>query len=334
MKNSKYSVLIVGCGCIAGGSAIATEKTHVGAIVGQAGLRLSGVVDTSIERAKCFASLYKTNYYGKLEEALEVERPAVVSIATPDETHYEIACKAILSPHKPRVIFLEKPACLHAGEFKMMQDLAKQSDTLVLVNHSRRFCEIHDKIRNAIHAGLFGTVTRVNATYYGGWIHNGTHIVDTIVYLTGAGIEWSSIRGIVNSRFPDDACIELSGYLAESEVQVEIKAIDENLYQIFEFDLWLSRGRIRIEDFGESIKSYICVKNADGESVLHEQDAGFAKAVERTSMENAYKEIADYLAGQITPKSGFVHEASLANLGLTMSALFDARVLAQKQCLP
>ena len=177
----------------------------------------------------------------------------VISICTSDNSHFSLA-KAILNSSNPtKVIFLEKPACKTRKEFQELKVLAQKSDVLILVNHTRRFSKKYNHLRSEIRNNKFGKLNRVNAIYYGGWFHNGTHIVDTLGYLLDDIIQFEKVQGRIPSSRNDDPSLELSGHLVRRSARVNFSAIDENLYQLFDIDLWFDGGRLRFENFGENL---------------------------------------------------------------------------------
>lgn len=73
-------VAVVGCGQI--------SRQHVRAVQGINGLEIEAVCDRDQDRVREIASLVKgATVYGDLANLLERERPDVVHILTPPETH-------------------------------------------------------------------------------------------------------------------------------------------------------------------------------------------------------------------------------------------------------
>ena len=286
--------LIVGCGKIAGGNLTGDLNTHGGAIKNQKRIYLAGALDSDLERAKKFCLHYKCTAFDNLQQALAEVKPDLVSICTPDWTHFEICLQTLSSRFAPRVIFLEKPVCYSQAEYYQLRELAEERRVKVIVNHTRRFDNRYSAIRDLIKSRLYGGLHRINAVYYGGWFHNGTHIVDTLLYLTDDHIKWNSGGARIDSQNVSDPSIELTGRLANTNASVVVSAISEDYYQLFEFDLWFESARLRIENFGSRIYLESVMQNAAGERILQKIKT-YANRTKRTEMQIAIDLICNYL---------------------------------------
>ena len=104
-------------------------------------------------------------------------------MCTPDESHYEVLIEILHSSNPPAIVFLEKPALTSRDEFNTINALATKLGTQIIVNHSRRFDERYETLQKIIQEGSFGQCLRVDCWYYGGWLHNGIHIIDTLNFI-------------------------------------------------------------------------------------------------------------------------------------------------------
>ena len=68
--------------------------------------------------------------------------------------------------------------------------------------------------------------------------------------------------------YQKDKTFDIYGQSNNSYIPIDIKAIDENYYQIFEFDFWFSKARLRIENFGDSFIFERAITNNLNEKVL------------------------------------------------------------------
>ena len=315
--------MIVGCGKIAGIDSAANKSTHAGAIKVEPRIELVAVVDCDHKKALRFADQYKCNAFEDLKFALDEIAPDLVSICTPDQTHFEVTKTTLLASKPPKVIFLEKPACFLEKEYKELVNLAADKNVVVIINHSRRFNPKYLALRNLILSGSLGLLARVNATYYSGWFHNGIHIIDTLIYLLDDRIDWCRLDDVIVSPYLGDETLELTGRLIKSDAKVVISAVDEALYQIFEFDFWFQKGRIRIEDFGSRISFEKKIINQLGESVLQELEINLPMT-DRSEMQIAIGLICDSFEGKDSQKlKCLTVEAVLP----TMSSLWRGRDL-------
>ena len=103
-------VLVIGCGKIAGRQS-KLMTSHGGAYFAIKNIEIAACYDIDLVRSKNFAKLYHCQAELNLLEALNKHKPDVVSVCTPDNTHFDITKDFLTNNHKPKVIFLEKPAC-------------------------------------------------------------------------------------------------------------------------------------------------------------------------------------------------------------------------------
>lgn len=321
-----FRALVIGCGKIAGGDAFFGPTTHGGAYAVRQGIQLAAGIDTDPERARGFASRFGCEYGSELIPALKHYAPDVVSVCTPDETHFDVVCEILCAARVPRVIFLEKPACSTKEQYVSMEQLAAERGSTIVVNHSRRFDLDIQNLRERIAAGEFGRLERVRAVYYSGWLHNGTHIVDTLAFLLNDTIQVDSILGVIESPYLHDPTPEVQATLRKLNAPVLISAIDENLYQLFEFDFWFEGARLRLEDFGERVILEHRVVNEIGERVLEMRPNGLPERL-KVPMEEAVSRIESYLASSDpTVLAG----CRLEDIGPTMETLWQGQRLYEQ----
>jgi predicted dehydrogenase len=300
--------------------------THAGALSAESRFALVGGVDSHFQKARQFGERYGCHAFDKINEALVVLKPSLVSICTPDDTHYEITRTILSADDLPKVIFLEKPACKTKAEYDELISLAATRNVLVVVNHTRRFSAKYHLLKDLIASKEMGELYRANAIYYSGWMHNGTHVVDTLLYLLDDVIEWARLDGVVESPYAGDPTLELTGFWINSGAKIVVSAIDEAIYQLFDFDLWFKKGRLRIEDFGSRISLEKKVVNHLGEQVLESSTLDiFYDGL--TDMQKAIGYIADYLDGKEADSLRFVTLEAVAS---TMKCLWQGKDLYLK----
>ena len=318
-----YSVLIIGCGKIAGIKKN-NKNSHGFAILSNKNLKLEACFDIDQNNLDYFSNQFNCIPYRNLNEALQNEKYNIISICSPDHTHYETTKTILNSKNKPDLIFLEKPACLNLSEYYSLLHLSNEMQVPVIVNHSRRFNTDFIQIRNLIKQNSFGELIRINATYYNGWIHNGTHIVDTIIFLFNEYLTFKKINNYNFCGYKKDKTFDILGMTDSTNIPIDIKSIDERNYQLFEFDFWFSKGRIRIENFGDSMIFERPITSNLGENVL-ERDKLFLKLRKFTEIEFAYNEICRSFN---LNKPEILNDFLLQNSESTMKAIFQAMDLS------
>jgi len=178
-----YSVVIVGAGQVAQGydnPGSAAILTHAHAFTAHGGFQLVGICDNSLGRAKEAAMRWSVPRAVERVEELADLRPQVVSVCTPVETRAQILAECLKLG--PRLVFCEKPL---APDSKTAADLLERftkSGTALAVNYSRRWIGAFRSWKEGISSGEWGRILSVRARYFGGWLHNGSHLVDLLQY--------------------------------------------------------------------------------------------------------------------------------------------------------
>jgi len=129
------------------------ELVHLPLIRGNPEFSISGVCDITPQRLES-ASRRGFTVYAQLEDLLDSPVDAVL-IATPPDTHYEIAVKALKAG---KHVMLEKPVCIDAQEVTMLQALAYQYDKVVSVYQNRRFDNDFLLVRQVLAEGSLGSI--------------------------------------------------------------------------------------------------------------------------------------------------------------------------------
>jgi UDP-N-acetylglucosamine 3-dehydrogenase len=113
-------------------------------------VRLLAVADVSPEkllrvREKFLLSnsMLKKNY----NEILNDPKITGVHVATPNETHYEIATKAIAAG---KHVLLEKPMCLSSGDAFRLARYAEKNSSVLLIGHIFRFNNAINKVKELV----------------------------------------------------------------------------------------------------------------------------------------------------------------------------------------
>ena len=139
VKKNNYKVLLVGCGRIAGGADGAGLETHACSIRENPDVSLQACVCNDLKKGQDFGEKYECDVFDCLLDALAEIQPDIVSICTPDSTHFSLTKEVLSSDAPPKVIFLEKPACRTEIEYKELKQLTNHANVLLVINQTRRF---------------------------------------------------------------------------------------------------------------------------------------------------------------------------------------------------
>ncbi len=97
-------------------------------------VNIAGVCDTDINKAAAVAHQFKTRAFGDYKSLLPLVD--MVSIATPTNTHFEIAKYAILNK---KHVLVEKPVTDNLRMARILMKLAKRKKVILQVGHVERF---------------------------------------------------------------------------------------------------------------------------------------------------------------------------------------------------
>ena len=323
--DGRLRAAILGCGRIAGAVAEPDGRptTHAQALVaaGDGPFQLAAVSDADADRAKAFAARWKAQVVCAAADLAAAALDLVV-VATPDTAHAADLMRLLAGPRPPRLVVMEKPLCVSPGELAAIEEaLARQSQTTVVVNHSRRFDPTHRAVRELIATRRLGPVVGVRWVYYGGWLHIGVHLVDTLRMLLGDEITADAIRRGCEDR-AGDPCLD--GDFRSSvwpRARILIESYPEQAFQLFEGEIRMQDGRVRLLDFGNDIVVDTVRTNAIAERELKESQQLDAKA-EVTPMQVLYDLAARFLT---RGDEEIVARAGLAEAAATMRTLFDTK---------
>ena len=252
---NKLSVLIVGCGNIAGDldtnnlDLDQASLTHAGAYTANQNFIIKACVDISQDKSDNFASHWDIpNAYKSIDQAIQAGVDYdVISICTPTDCHYEnlIACLFL----SPRLVFCEKPVTSSVKDTLKIKAAYEQAGVLLVINYSRRWDERVLSLRKEIETGGRGSLRSVVAYYNKGILNNGSHLLDLLGFLVGKMI----IKNVGHADydfFKDDpsVCVTLETGLNIPVILVPgAKACE---YSIFEMQMVFDNSMLIMLDGG------------------------------------------------------------------------------------
>jgi len=276
----KFRCAIAGCGRI--GSEFDDDPlmrksygicSHAGGYMDNPNTELVAASDIKPEQLEKFKKKWGvTNLYTDYREMLEKEKIDILSICTPPNTHPPILECAI--KHEVRAIFCEKPLADFADRAERMVWLAKNSNVILVVNHSRRWDTLYQNVRDYIADGNLGDIKHVSAYFTGGRVDNGTHMMDTLRMLCG----------------------ELDN------LDVKVNHLDVP-YTFFEIDIYGTKRRLRVANNGFATHAWE-VAESDKYSrhkELYPEINFCTDPAGKSMMKNAIQNIVDCLTLDTTP---------------------------------
>lgn len=244
---------IVGCGNISGFLDSPSDKhisTHAHAYMLHSSTKLIAVCDPNAEQREKFISIWgkEIRGYGTLTELLAHEKIDILSICSPTIFHAQ-GLKEALQDSNITSVLCEKPLVQTQEELKKLLPLLQKSKKNILINFIRRYDPGIQALKKTLISKDLGELLHFNASFTKGLYHNGSHMLELIEYLCG------SIHSIKANRIisADD---DLYGafYLETALTHGSVHNEQGDNYALFELELVLSRGRIKIKESGHRIE--------------------------------------------------------------------------------
>lgn len=222
--------------------------THAGAVYSNPVCHIAGGYDVAESRRDAFHKRWNAPVYAD-SATLLASRPGVVVVATHPDSHGRFLDEAKRAGVP--VAICEKPVAPTYRRARRLVSLEKSGDFRVVVNHERRFSRDYQLVRRALGAGQFGELQGIHGRLYFGagarhdrvLLHDGTHLIDAIHFLTEDRIVLTGKVGRYRSRH---GTVYLHGHLAGRAVPVMIEVGSGRNYLHFETVVSGSDGEIRV----------------------------------------------------------------------------------------
>ena len=316
---------IIGPGKIAGAFANRDDAetkppvTHAHAIALDDRYTLMAVVGANQSETDAFADRWDTaGRYTDLQAMLTAIQPDLVVITTPDDTHTKTIIQILNHASSPKVIICEKPVSIDAKELAKI-DIALKSapDTTLLINQSLRLAHNFTAVRDLIASGDLGEPMMARWIYYGGWMHNGVHLVDMLPLVFGDHATLTSAQQGYIDR-DGDPCIDATFHVGS--IPIHFESTPEFAYQLGEGEIRLSQGRIRMIEFCTEIYVDMPVQNDIGEIEL-KPESQITLPSRPTPLEHLYQLCGDFL---VSKDNRVISLVGMDTIRPTMSHLFNA----------
>lgn len=195
--------------------------THAGAITANPDCVLTAGADIDGSRRGLFAGRWRVPVYADAAEMLREHRPSLLCIATPPDSHLRYC--ALAAEYGVPVVICEKPLAGSLHSARKIAALQKSGGIRIITNHERRYAADYAEAREILRKEELGALLSVKGALYMGrarrirdvlW-HDGTHLVDAIMFLTGRLLGHKICFGAPLSSRTGTAF--LSGYLSPAD---------------------------------------------------------------------------------------------------------------------
>ncbi len=151
---------------------------------------LVAVCDIVQEAVDAATAELEVKGYTDLDAMMEAEQPAVVAIPTTSAAHAPLTKK--VAPYDcVKGIYCEKPMATNMKDARDMNQVCKDNGVILVINHQRRIGADLVKAKELIDSGAIGEVKVVRGHCAGDFLSDGTHLVDSLMFLAGdPEVEW------------------------------------------------------------------------------------------------------------------------------------------------
>jgi len=152
--------------------------------------QLVAVCDIDKDKAEQLAKKYGVEkVYTSYIDMLANESLDMVSVCTPPDAHAEVVIAA--ARKRVKGIFCEKPIAPSLKEADAMIEACKASESVLMINHSRRWDTNFQYVEDQIEKRTVGEIDLVNAFSTVGLLNGGTHVFDLLRMYLGNAISVS-----------------------------------------------------------------------------------------------------------------------------------------------
>ena len=250
--SSERSVLLVGCGQVAGGYNAGpkdeTVLTHALACLRCQSVRLTACVDPDEAVRRKFAATWQVPHaYESLSAAIDADTYDIAIVASPTATHPSVLESLLASPVS--AVICEKPLGGQTERARVLVDAYEKAGKPLAVAFVRRWDPAMVALKQEIASGQWGGL-RTGVGFYGrGVVNNGSHMIDLVHYLTGGSLSILAVTGRLDDGVQDDPTVD-AVIAVNDEASVHLAARDGRDYAFFELTLVFERGVVVVEDSG------------------------------------------------------------------------------------
>ncbi|MDI1344755.1 MAG: Gfo/Idh/MocA family oxidoreductase [Pseudolabrys sp.] len=252
MTAARFRVGVIGMGRIAVGfdePAGPAIRTHLKGILADPRFELACVADIDQGRARAELERFGVKADIAAPEALAVADLDVLCIASPDDTHLDLAQRA--ASGRSRVVLVEKPLGGTQAQQKVLVERFAARGAELSIDHTRRWIP---KVANWIaeaKSGAFGPPVSGVVHYSRGLRHNGIHAFDLIGAFFGTAVSnVKTIAPAIDDYASSDPTHSLvvTVNAAERHIPVVMLGVDGRIQSEFSVDLRFEQARVHIFD--------------------------------------------------------------------------------------
>ena len=298
MKLEPLTVLIVGCGNIAGGfdrgrNLADFSLTHAGSYTLDERFKMTACIEPDIDHRIEFMKEWNIQLgFSSIDEVLNLGYQFdVISICSPTKNHsHDIEIALQLSP---KLIFCEKPITSSLADSERFVIASNAANIMMAVNHTRRWDSMVAQLKADIFSGRRGQLRSINGFYNKGILNNGSHMLDLLLFLVGP-VKIIKVGKPLIDYQPNDPTIPV-WLESEDGVPIYLMGAFAQDFTFFELQMVFSSGVLTMEEGGLYWRERHAVENTTfkGYQKLDggvRQAGGYSHAM-RNAIDNIYRAI-------------------------------------------
>ncbi len=197
--------------------------------------------------------------YDNLEDLLANDEIDTVVVATPNQFHCELTCKALRAG---KHVICEKPAAMSPAELQTMIDTANETGKLLFIHQNRRFDRDFMLVKHAIETGRLGKVYNIESKFCGGLMSGwrsfkdhgggifydwGVHLIDQMVYLFNEPVKsvYADLRCEKSGEVDDRSTVEIT---FASGAKARVTVCGSFLAPYNRFEVYGEKGVMWVDD--------------------------------------------------------------------------------------
>ncbi len=292
MINKKYKAAVIGCGKAGAEewnySKDIRPETHAACYKNHSKIDLVALVDIDRKKLESAGKYFPdVPLFNSAEKMFLKIKPDIVSITANSNSHASLVKMA--AKYKIPAILCEKPIAESIKQAEEMIKICKKNNSLLFINHQRRFDPLLQQWQAKIKNGLIGRILQVNCYYYNGLLNSGTHVIDLLRFFLG-DVDW--VKGFVNKQTSwkknDDNIDALIKF--KSGALATLQTLPKN-YGLSDYHFYGEKGYFAIKNLGYEIEYKKSVEN--------KYCKGFYQLSENTEKSGAPRSLMDSVVSRI-----------------------------------
>lgn len=319
-RTNVLKAVVVGCNM---------GRNQAKALAESTDFELAAVCDLQESTARLVAeSCGNPAVYTDFASMLEEIRPDVAVIATPNSSH--AALSLLAAEAGVQGIYCEKPMATSLSDAKRLMHTCNERGITLVVGHQRRMSAVYQTMRGVIDSGTLGEIRLIRAACAGDLLSDGTHLVDSMLFLLHEA-PVLSIFGQITRRAADDFTGIRYGHAVESGAMAVIDFEGGVRAELFTGDIRMKgSGYQDIEIIGTKGRLRRPGDHSSPPLLLADGHGGWQPIPVTTDGEDLFAKVFQTMAESI--RTGKTHpmngESALAGLEVLMAVFESARTHA------